>query len=114
MVSCESNAAQGVMFGMPSILESRSTSPPPFPLRESAVLLPCGHLRNPGGAPMDFNDSTEQAAWRDEVRTFLKTEKAPSMEGLNMEEMMRAGRERFRDWRQKLSAKGWVAPAWPK
>ena len=63
---------------------------------------------------MDFRDSPDQAGWRDEVRTFLKTEKPASMEGINPEEMMRAGRERFRDWRQKLSAKGWVAPAWPK
>jgi alkylation response protein AidB-like acyl-CoA dehydrogenase len=63
---------------------------------------------------MDFRDSPDQSVWRDEVRTFLKTEKPASMEGLSPEEMMRAGRERFREWRQKLSSKGWVAPAWPK
>ncbi len=63
---------------------------------------------------MDFHDSPDQAAWRDEVRTFLRTEKPESTEGLNPEEMMRGGRERFREWRKKLSAKGWVAPAWPK
>ena len=60
---------------------------------------------------MDFRDSPDQSVWRDEVRTFLKTEKPASMEGLSPEEMMRAGRERFREWRQKLSSKGWVAPA---
>jgi alkylation response protein AidB-like acyl-CoA dehydrogenase len=63
---------------------------------------------------MDFHDSPDQAAWRDEVRTFLRTERPESTENMNPEEMMRGGRERFREWRQKLSARGWVAPAWPK
>ncbi|MEX0783746.1 MAG: acyl-CoA dehydrogenase family protein [Dehalococcoidia bacterium] len=63
---------------------------------------------------MDFRDSPDQAVWRDEVRTFLKTEKPASMADLSPEDMMRSGRERFREWRQKLSKKGWVAPAWPK
>ncbi|MEX2081255.1 MAG: acyl-CoA dehydrogenase family protein [Dehalococcoidia bacterium] len=65
---------------------------------------------------MDFNDSPEQAEWRTEVRTFLKTDMPSSMRdgALEPQEMMRRGRELFRDWRTKLSAKGWVAPAWPK
>ncbi|MGH2608990.1 MAG: acyl-CoA dehydrogenase family protein [Tepidiformaceae bacterium] len=63
---------------------------------------------------MDFNDSPDQAVWRDEVRAFLKAERPTSMEGLSPQEMMQGGRERFREWRKKLSAKGWVAPAWPK
>jgi len=63
---------------------------------------------------MDFRDTPDQSTWRDEVRTFLKTERPTGMEDATPQEMMRQGRERFREWRQKLARKGWVAPAWPK
>ncbi len=63
---------------------------------------------------MNFKDDATQAIWRDEVRTFLKAERPAGMGDLTPQEAMRAGRERFREWRQKLAAKGWVAPAWPK
>ena len=72
---------------------------------------------------MEFSDTPEEAAWRKEVRDFLEKEYPP--------EFKRGGRgERdegeglFRDrskqsspldrWRSALTARGWVAPAWPK
>ena len=63
---------------------------------------------------MDFRDSPDHAAWRGEVRTFLEKEKPSGTEAMTPAEMAEQGRERFRDWRQKLANKGWVAPAWPK
>ena len=66
---------------------------------------------------MDFHDNDGQAAFRDEVREFLAKEKPASMgagEGDVRQMMARGGREQFREWRQKLVAKGWIAPAWPK
>ncbi len=94
---------------------------------------------------MRIKDSPEEAAWRLEVRNFIKSElpeglrpgrgggaaaAAPAMpqQGERGEEVpgnrrpeARAGGAGFRlaggpmgDWRQKLSSKGWVAPAWPK
>ncbi len=65
---------------------------------------------------MDFRDTPEQAAWREEVRTFLVNEK-PKVDGEQaMMEMMQRGRGSgfMKEWREKLANKGWVAPAWPK
>jgi alkylation response protein AidB-like acyl-CoA dehydrogenase len=65
---------------------------------------------------MDFRDSPEEAAFRQEVREFLKTElrdewKARPDEG---EEDVAALYQRRRPWREKLAKNGWTAPAWPK
>ncbi|MDH5200951.1 MAG: acyl-CoA dehydrogenase family protein [Candidatus Bathyarchaeota archaeon] len=65
---------------------------------------------------MDFRDTPEEAAFRQEVREFLKTElrdewKAAPDEG---EGDVAALYERRRPWREKLAVKGWIAPAWPK
>ena len=65
---------------------------------------------------MDFRDGPEDAAFRQEVREFLKTElrdewKARPDEG---EEDVGALYERRRPWREKVGKKGWTAPAWPK
>jgi len=63
---------------------------------------------------MDFRDTPEQAAWRQEVSTFLEAEKPRADPDATPQEMMERGRAGMKEWRQKLSAKGWVAPAWPK
>jgi alkylation response protein AidB-like acyl-CoA dehydrogenase len=63
---------------------------------------------------LDFKDTAEQAAWRKEVATFLENEKPKSDPDATPQEMMMRGREMMKEWRAKLSAKGWVAPAWPK
>ena len=65
---------------------------------------------------MDFRDSPEDAAFRQEVRGFLKTDlreewKARPDEG---EEGFAALYDRRRPWREKVGKKGWTAPAWPK
>ncbi|GMV84878.1 MAG: acyl-CoA dehydrogenase [Dehalococcoidia bacterium] len=65
---------------------------------------------------MDFRDTPEQAAWRNEVRTFLETEKPqfdPDENASPMEPMRRDSGP-MKEWRDKLAKKGWVAPAWPK
>jgi alkylation response protein AidB-like acyl-CoA dehydrogenase len=66
---------------------------------------------------MDFHDDSSQAVWRKEVRDFLDKNKPTGMVGMGEggEGGGRGGaREQFREWRQKLVAKGWIAPAWPK
>jgi len=84
---------------------------------------------------MDFKDTSEEAQWREAVRGFLQSE-LPAVraamrgnrgwlegggDGERPDTRARAGsetRERMsegmKSWRQKLQAKGWVAPAWPK
>jgi len=66
---------------------------------------------------MEFNDSPQQAAWRNEVRTFVQAER-PEANGdgapPNYQEQRGGPSEAFKRWRSKLAAKGWIAPAWPK
>jgi len=63
---------------------------------------------------LDFRDSPEQAIWREEVRTFLEKEKPKVDPEANPMEAMRRAGSMMKEWRAKLSGKGWVAPAWPK
>ncbi len=63
---------------------------------------------------MDFHDSPEQTIWRDQVREFLKTELPQEIIG---QFGFRAGpevRDGFERWRQALTSRGWIAPAWPQ
>lgn len=63
---------------------------------------------------MDFNDSNSQAAWREEVRSFLKTNLPASLVGKgNWEEESDSSAADMEIWRKKLGERGWVAPAWP-
>jgi hypothetical protein len=62
---------------------------------------------------MDLNYSTEEAAFRDEVRAWLRAnlpadlrEKGERYAHLSKEDLLR--------WHRILAKKGWVAPAWPK
>jgi alkylation response protein AidB-like acyl-CoA dehydrogenase len=63
---------------------------------------------------MDFRDTPEEAAFRVEVREFIKTE-APKLEpGADMAD---EGVEVFmasQGWFKKLVEKRWIAPAWPE
>jgi len=75
---------------------------------------------------MDFNDTPEEASFRDEVRAFIREECPPgisrrgfgAMFGGGGWEDMRLPTEEYRKkngaWTQKLSERGWIAPAWPK
>jgi len=62
---------------------------------------------------MDLNYSTEEVAFRDEVRGWLKAnlpadlrDKMAGYEHLSKEDLLR--------WHRILAKQGWVAPAWPK
>ena len=85
---------------------------------------------------MDFSDTPEEAQWRRQVRTFIRTElpeqfrrgnretgwnEAPGRQLRREDTQARAGgdvRQRgtaaVREWRKKLADRNWVAPAWPK
>jgi alkylation response protein AidB-like acyl-CoA dehydrogenase len=64
---------------------------------------------------MNFKDSAEEATFRQEVRDFIKREVKGDEQMEDMERgMYRGAFERLRGLRQKLSSKGWIAPAWPK
>ena len=73
---------------------------------------------------MDFNDTTEEATWRGEVREFLDKEYPKELrrggrgeggegEGLFRSRQANAGGV-MKQWRSTLASRGWVAPAWPK
>ncbi len=64
---------------------------------------------------MNFKDSTEEAKFRTEVRSFIDTEIAAENKAGELETgMYRGAFERLKGVRQKLSSRGWIAPAWPK
>ena len=63
---------------------------------------------------MDFRDEPGQAAWRNEVRDFLAEARPPTQADASGEEATWRNNPRMREWRRKLAARGWIAPAWPK
>jgi alkylation response protein AidB-like acyl-CoA dehydrogenase len=71
---------------------------------------------------MDFRDSPQEAAFRQEVRDFIRVELPPELARRESDWGLWAGGAGFfargRDaivaWRRKLATRGWVAPAWPK
>ncbi len=71
---------------------------------------------------MDFRDSPEEAAFRDEVRRFIAENLPPAVRRREPEwGMFNTARarnpvppEEQRLWRKRLAARGWIAPAWPK
>jgi alkylation response protein AidB-like acyl-CoA dehydrogenase len=64
---------------------------------------------------MNFTDTPEEAAFRTEVRNFIKNEVKTGDQMEDLERgMYRGAFERLKDLRGKLSTKGWIAPAWPK
>jgi pimeloyl-CoA dehydrogenase large subunit len=61
---------------------------------------------------MDLNLSPEEAAFRDEVREFIKAELSPETQ----EKMLlgrEIGKQDFVEWQAKLHRKGWAVPHWP-
>ena len=72
---------------------------------------------------MDFRDSPEEAAFRQEVREFVQRELPPELARRGGGAMFGGGTGRFSraeywqalgGWLKTLSEKGWIAPAWPK
>ncbi|HEX9420714.1 MAG TPA: acyl-CoA dehydrogenase family protein, partial [Methylomirabilota bacterium] len=62
---------------------------------------------------MDLNYTTEELAFRDEVRSWLR---ANLPDGLRqkMESYQELSKEDLLNWHKILAKKGWVAPDWPK
>ena len=83
------------------------------------------HGRTPGGShlesqgekfePMDFNYSTEQEAYRMDVRRWLEANQPPP---LNRQEKERVDDDsmwqRLMAWHKKLYHAGWAGLTWPK
>jgi alkylation response protein AidB-like acyl-CoA dehydrogenase len=65
---------------------------------------------------MDYRDTPEEAAFRQEVREFIARE-APKIEGGGETDMISGYAQVFvqsQGWFKKLAERGWIAPAWPK
>jgi alkylation response protein AidB-like acyl-CoA dehydrogenase len=62
---------------------------------------------------MDLNYSQEESAFRDEVRSWLKSNLPQDLRDkvANYDEL---GREDLLRWHRILAKQGWVAPSWPK
>ena len=63
---------------------------------------------------MEFADTAEEMKWRAEVRDFLKSEYGGLTDDGTVEGGLFDRGERMKEWRRRVAAKGWVAPAWPK
>jgi alkylation response protein AidB-like acyl-CoA dehydrogenase len=64
---------------------------------------------------VNFTDAPEEAAFRTEVRDFIKKEVKSDDRMEDLERgMYRGAFEKLKDLRGKLSKRGWIAPAWPK
>jgi pimeloyl-CoA dehydrogenase large subunit len=61
---------------------------------------------------MDLNLSPEEAAFRDEVRAFIKAELSPETQK-KMIFGREIGKHDFVEWQSKLNQKGWAVPHWP-
>ena len=61
---------------------------------------------------MDLNYSTEEQAFRDEVRGWLR-ENLPEELRRKVEGYKSLSKVELLGWHRTLAAKGWVAPAWP-
>ena len=64
---------------------------------------------------MDFRDSSTEAVWRQEVRSFLESEMPSELRREIDGEGALFGRGKaMAEWRSRVAKKGWIAPHWPK
>jgi alkylation response protein AidB-like acyl-CoA dehydrogenase len=64
---------------------------------------------------MEFKDSTEEAAFRSQVHSFIKQNLPKELAGPNeMEGEDAEHADAIKDWRKRLASQGWIAPHWPK
>lgn len=73
---------------------------------------------------INLGDTEQEAAWRQEVRDFIKAEAPKELaggpargrggDGDGGEGALFARMGAMKAWRDKLADKGWIAPAWPK
>ena len=61
---------------------------------------------------VDFRFTPEEQAFRAEVGLFIERECPPELRGTSIEAS--TDREAQRTWGERLAARGWMAPAWPK
>jgi alkylation response protein AidB-like acyl-CoA dehydrogenase len=61
---------------------------------------------------MDIDFTSDELAFREEVRTFLK-EKLPAEYALRIQQGKRLSKQDQILWMQTLNARGWLAPGWP-
>ena len=62
---------------------------------------------------MDLNFTSEELAFRDEVRAFLR-EQLPSDIAQRIKNGLSIRAEDYTRWQKLLHAQGWGAPTWPK
>ncbi len=64
---------------------------------------------------MEFRDTPAQAAFRGEVRDFIKERCPAELRGTNMMDGVSDElRPAYEGWRKALGSKGWIAAGWPK
>jgi alkylation response protein AidB-like acyl-CoA dehydrogenase len=63
---------------------------------------------------MDLSFSTEEEAFRQEVRDFIAETKPQLPKNLGAPEQARLSKDDYLVWHRLLYKRGWVAPAWPK
>jgi pimeloyl-CoA dehydrogenase large subunit len=61
---------------------------------------------------MDLRFTSEEVAFRDEVRAFMKEKLPPSIRS-KMIEGVHLSRDDLVDWQRILNARGWAVPHWP-
>ncbi|MGE3076037.1 MAG: acyl-CoA dehydrogenase family protein [Dehalococcoidia bacterium] len=61
-------------------------------------------------------DTEREAAWRKEVRDFINNEAPAALKagGEEGENSLFGRMGAIKEWREKVAAKGWIAPSWPK
>jgi len=62
---------------------------------------------------MDLSFSPQDQAFREEIRAFVRAE-LPADIKAKMEAGIELTKAEYVDWQNKLNAKGWLAPNWPK
>src|SRR5690349_19086971 len=65
---------------------------------------------------MEFRDTPEEAAFRTQVRSFIKEKLPASLKGVSgFEEPDDAATQTaLKEWRGAVGKQGWIAPHWPK
>lgn len=64
---------------------------------------------------ISLGDTEREAAWRKEVRTFIKSEAPAALQtgGEQGENALFGRMGAIKEWRDKVVKKGWIAPSWP-
>ena len=63
---------------------------------------------------MDFNDNTEQAEFRVEVRAWLELNAERRTDEVQIMRGQEGGYERAKDWYKKVAEAGYACLTWPK